>query len=98
MKQILVMIAVTVVSLSVMADVVVFKERILGDGVAKSLNVPAGKFLPPPKFTEAELEKVIELDLGSSKITDAGLKELAKLQKLRKLNLTYTKITDAGLK
>ena len=82
---------------SMVADEVVFKDRALGDGVAKSLNKPAGKFLPPPKFTEAELEKVTKLDLGKSKITDEGLKEVAKLQNLRLLDLDGTKVTKAGV-
>ena len=36
--------------------------------------------------------------MGDTKITDAGLKDVAKLQQLTNLNLAYTKITDAGLK
>ena len=39
-----------------------------------------------------------EVDLTSSKITDAGLKELKGLKNLQWLDLTYTQITDAGLK
>ncbi len=38
------------------------------------------------------------LDLYHTKITDAGLKELAPLKNLHYLNLDATKITDAGLK
>ena len=36
--------------------------------------------------------------MNFTKITDAGLKDIAKLQKLTHLSLRYTKITDAGLK
>jgi internalin A len=35
---------------------------------------------------------------GLTKITDAGLKELAELKNLQTLNLGYTRIMDAGLK
>ena len=36
--------------------------------------------------------------MDKTKITDAGLKEVAKLQNLTMLSLHYTKITDACLK
>jgi hypothetical protein len=38
------------------------------------------------------------LDLNSTGVTDAGLKELAKLTNLRALNLQKTEVTDAGLR
>jgi internalin A len=38
------------------------------------------------------------LDLGGTKITDTGLKEVVGLHKLRKLRVSCTEITDAGLK
>ena len=41
---------------------------------------------------------VVEVNLGGTKITDAGLKELKELKGLRALNLTSTQITDAGVK
>ena len=37
------------------------------------------------------------LGLGFTKITDEGLKDLAKLQNLTELELAFTKITDAGV-
>ena len=49
---------------------------------------------PCPNFQH----KLRELYLSYTKITDAGLKELAKLQKLKGLYLSGTQITDAGLK
>ena len=97
MKQILVMMA-AVVSFSVMADELVFKDRALGEAVARKLKKPAGKFLPPPKFTKAELKDITSLSLTNTKITDLGLKELAKLKNLNRLYLEDTKITDEGLK
>ena len=44
--------------------------------------------------TEAEITYLV---LGRTKITDVGLKEVAKLQKLTRLFLYNTKITDAGV-
>ena len=41
---------------------------------------------------------VTTLDLVGTKMTDAGLKELAALKSLSSLNLTGTKVTDAGEK
>jgi hypothetical protein len=41
---------------------------------------------------------VVEVDLGKTEVTDAGLKDLKELKGLRKLYLSGTKITDAGLK
>ena len=38
------------------------------------------------------------VDLVFSKVTDAGLKELARLKQLQSLWLGGTKVTDAGLK
>ena len=46
----------------------------------------------------AKLQKLEALNLNGTKITDAGLKEVAKLQKLEQLDLDDTQITDAGLK
>lgn len=42
-------------------------------------------------------EQIVWLKLGNTKITDGGVKELAKLKNLNKLHLEYTAITDAGL-
>ena len=50
------------------------------------------------KLSEQELQKIEELELHNTKITDEGLKEVAKLQKLWLLILRDTKITDTGLK
>ena len=46
----------------------------------------------------AKLQNLTRLDLGYHKITDDGLKELAKLKNLKSLNLNYCrKITKAGV-
>lgn len=42
-------------------------------------------------------DQIAWLKLSGTKITDAGLKELAKLKNLNKLHLEHTAITDAGL-
>ena len=39
---------------------------------------------------------VVEVNLGGTKVTDAGLKELAALKGLTTLHLGRTKVTDAG--
>jgi Leucine-rich repeat (LRR) protein len=44
------------------------------------------------------LKQLKYLDLGSTKITDIGLKELQGVTNLRRLILQNTQITDAGLK
>ena len=50
------------------------------------------------ELTKADLEKVTRLHLDETKITDVGLKDVAKLKQLTTLGLAYTKITDVGLK
>ena len=58
----------------------------------KQLKKPSGE------LTKADLANVNMLNLDLSKITDEGLKELAKLQELKYLSLVTTGITDEGLK
>jgi internalin A len=41
---------------------------------------------------------VVMVDLGSTKVSDAGLKGLAPLKGLRELYLDHTPVTDEGLK
>src|SRR5262245_37392912 len=41
---------------------------------------------------------VVDVDLDTTKVTDAGLRELKELKSLQLLNLSGTKVTDAGLK
>ena len=41
---------------------------------------------------------VITVSLNDTKVTDAGLKELATLKNLTTLDLGFTKVTDAGVK
>ena len=67
-------------------------DSIVEEAIRKELKKPEGK------LTKADLEKVTRLGLVSTKISDAGLKELAKLKRLGLLYLSGTQITDAGLK
>ena len=67
-------------------------DPIVEKAVRESLEKPEGI------LTEADLEKVTELELGGTQITDAGLKEVAKLQNIVWLSLISTKTTDTGLK
>ena len=67
-------------------------DPIVEKAVRKELEKPEGE------LTEADLGKVTTLDLRLTKITDEGLKEVAKLQQLEELYLTDTKVTDEGLK
>ena len=64
--------------------------------VEKAIRVSLRKFAGELNMTE--LEKVTELRLNVTQITDEGLNEVIKLPKLRGLALWDTKITDAGLK
>ena len=64
--------------------------------VEKAIRVSLRKFAGELNMTE--LEKVTELRLNVTQITDEGLNEVIKLPKLRGLSLWDTKITDAGLK
>ena len=56
------------------------------------------------KFGDAELakfapiaERMSEMNLGRSKVTDAGLASLAGMKNLKKLHLPNTAVTDAGI-
>jgi len=55
-------------------------------------------------FTDADIailadvaDSVTEVDLGSSKVTDKGIAELAKFKNLKSLKLNGTAVTDQGL-
>ena len=77
MKQILLMIAV--VGQSVVADEKPIADPIVEKAIRRSLEKPKGE------LTNADLEKVTWLNLFNTKITDVGLKEVAKLQQLAPL-------------
>ena len=66
-------------------------DAIVGGAIRFSLKEPKGE------LTKADLEKVTELFLFNKKITDAGLKEVAKCKKLTFLQVEDTKITPAGV-
>ena len=65
--------------------------EVIEKAIRKNIKKPSGE------LTEADLEKVDELNLSGTQISDAGLKELAKLERLILLQLNYTKVTKAGI-
>ena len=68
-------------------------DSIVEEAIRQELKNPEGK------LTKKYLEQVTRLVLnGTKKVTDAGLKEVAKLKQLKGLYLEGTDITDAGLK
>ena len=68
------------------------QTEIIEAAIRKSLKKPTGG------LTKADLASVTKLFLHSTKITDEGLKDIAKMQQLTSLLLDDTEITDAGLK
>ena len=72
--------------------IVSISDPIVEKAIRRELNTGFGE------FTKADLEKVTELELYSSGITDEGLKEVAKLENLKHLSSGLTQITDEGLK
>ena len=66
-------------------------DTIVEKAIRRSLKKPEGG------LTETDLKEVTDLTLMNYRITDAGLKEVAKLQKLTFLSLYGTKITEVGL-
>ena len=60
--------------------------------------VRAALFWPKGELTEADLQDITYLNLKDTKITDAGLKDVAKLQNLSIFFSIRTQITDEGLK
>ena len=66
--------------------------EVIEKAIRKNIKKPSGE------LTEADLEKVEELNLSGTQISDAGLKELAELKNLNVLYLHANPITDEGLK
>ncbi|MCI0462651.1 MAG: hypothetical protein L0Z62_37355, partial [Gemmataceae bacterium] len=76
-----------------------FPFRVGNEG--KAGEMPAFRLSPWQDGVLARLpspQRGFGLDLSGSKVTDAGLKELAALKHLQWLDLDQTKVTDAGLK
>jgi hypothetical protein len=44
-----------------------------------------------------KLNNLSHLNLRETKVTDAGLGDLAQLKRLKKLNLARTRVTDKGI-
>ena len=68
------------------------EKLIVEKAVRKKLKKPEGE------LTEADLENVTVHALDFTKITDAGLKNVARLENVQDLWLLNTSITDVGLK
>jgi len=73
------------------ADKKLIADPIVEKAIRERIQKPKGE------LTKADLEKVRHLSLSGTKITDAGLKEVAKLQKLTTLGLNATQVTKAGV-
>jgi len=65
---------------------------IIEQAIRKHLKKPTGK------LSKGDLKKVTSLSFNFTKITDAGLKDVAKFPQLTLLSLKRTPITDNGLK
>jgi hypothetical protein len=98
MKQVLLMIAVVaLVGCGEKATSKVVPEKLIANPIVEEAIREALK-KPTGEFTKVDLEKVRQFNLTETKITDAGLKDIAKLQNLTDLDLSRNQITDAGLK
>ena len=64
--------------------------------VEREIRRQLGK--PEGELTKTDLGKVKELILSGTKLTDAGLEDVAKVKNLSKLSLQVNDITDTGLK
>ncbi len=91
-KTILMIVAVVMGQSGLAADKKpLIANPIVEKAIRESLEKPEGE------LTKAELQKLTFLYLDATKITDAGLKEVAKLQQLLILTLYRTQVTKAGM-
>ena len=63
--------------------------------IEREIRIRIGKFTG--ELTKVDLQKVTSLYLAGTRVTDAGLKEVAKLKNLEVLQLEGAQISDAGL-
>ena len=75
---------------------VIIKERIR-EARWRDLNVYVGPRILAARYYKTGFERVRQLDLSNTQITDAGLKEVAKMKQLIVLILDDTKVTKAGV-
>lgn len=80
------------------------KAGLLVNAVSQDLNLLEVSAVNAKGFDDRQIGlltalsgQIVSLKLGSTKITDASLKEIAKLKYLTKLHLDRTAISDAGL-
>jgi hypothetical protein len=76
-------------------DVVAAEETAAEERAVRAVQRLKGKIV---RAETAPGKPVVAVDLSSTPVTDAGLKELAVLKQLRTLSLRGTPVTDAGLK
>ncbi len=69
-------------------------ETLHGIGLLHALTRAEGKHQARPKSAE----EVVSLNLGGTRISDRGLKELSGFKNLISLDLQFTAVTDVGLK
>src|SRR5213080_2959225 len=89
--------------MKLLAYVCVVALLILSSGAARADEASAVKAVEKlgGKVTRDDKlpgKPVIGVNLGHTKMTDAGLKELKHLKHLTSLNLGWSEVTDAGLK
>jgi mono/diheme cytochrome c family protein len=80
------------------------KANLLITPLAKDLNIVEVSAVNTPAFDDGGIglltplsEQIVWLKLGSTKITDASMKEIGKLKNLHKLHLEHTSVGDNGL-
>ncbi|QRR02970.1 c-type cytochrome domain-containing protein [Dyadobacter sandarakinus] len=80
------------------------KAGLIVNTLSQDQNLLEVSAVNAPGFSDAQAalltalaEQITWLKLGDTKITDQGLKEIAKLKNLSKLHLEHTGVTDAGM-
>lgn len=80
------------------------KLNVLVMPVSTGSNYLMANLVNQPTFNDQQVgalaplaNQLVWLRLGSTQLTDAGLKEIGKLQNLTRLSLEHTRVSDAGL-
>ena len=80
------------------------KLNVLVMPVSTGSNYLMANLVNQPTFNDQQVgalsplaNQLVWLRLGSTQLTDAGLKEIGKLQNLTRLSLEHTAVSDAGL-
>ena len=87
---------IALLTFSLCVPLVAADKKLIADPIVeKAIRKTVQKF--KGELIKADLEKVTKLYLTGTKITDAGLKELAKCKQLRELYPRFSKVTKAGI-